>query len=137
MGAQGAGFADGIDDLAQDFGVGDIVGGAARMAQPVFALEALDLGSEDFFEAVVHLAGMFEGIAVNQQGGWLGTGLAAVFVEIGEQRQQAGDNTLLAILVFHFVAGDVLEDFARNGGIAAYGDEDGRLGEQVPCVSVA
>jgi hypothetical protein len=45
--------------------------------------------------------------------------------------ETTGDDSRLAALVHAFVAGDILEHFARNGGVAADDDEHRRRGEQV------
>jgi hypothetical protein len=69
VGAQGIRLADGVDDFAQQVGIGQLVDALVRVALAVVALEAFDLRGEYFLEAVVDLAGVFEGIAVDQQRG--------------------------------------------------------------------
>jgi hypothetical protein len=128
---EGVGFADGVDDFAQQVGVGEAVDAALGVAQAVGALEALDLGRENLLEAFVDLAGVFEGVAVDEQRRRAGQRAAGVAVEIGEQRETAGNDGGLAAFIDAFVAGDFLEHFARNGGVAADDDEDRRRGEQV------
>jgi hypothetical protein len=88
-------------------------------------------GREYLLEALVDLAGVFEGVAVDEQGRRAGEGATAVAVEVGEQRETTGNDGRLAALVHAFVTGDFLEHFARNGGVAADDDEHRRRGEQV------
>jgi hypothetical protein len=88
--AEGVGFADGVDHFAQQFGVGEAVDAALGVALAVGALEAFDLGRENLLEALVDLAGVFEGVAVDQQASAGAARVAAVAVEVGEQRQTTG-----------------------------------------------
>jgi hypothetical protein len=52
---KGIALADGIDDLAQNLGVGDVLGSALSMDASVVAFELLDLGGKHAPEVVVYL----------------------------------------------------------------------------------
>ena len=65
MGAERSAFADGVDDLAQDLGFGDILGGGGAVKDAVVVLELLDLGSKNPFEALVDLPGILESVRVD------------------------------------------------------------------------
>ena len=66
--AERVAFADGVDDFAQDLGIFDAFGRALAVNAGVFLLEAFDLRREHALELVVNLPGVFQRVAVNQQG---------------------------------------------------------------------
>ena len=67
MSTEGIGLADGVDDFTQEVGIGQLSDAFVRMTLAIVALEAFDFRAEYLSEVFVDLAGVFEGIAVDEQ----------------------------------------------------------------------
>ena len=79
----------------------------------IVALEAFDFRAEYFFEAFIDLAGMFEGVAIDEQRRRPIQRSTGILVEIRKQRQAARNDRCLAVFIDPLVTGDFLEDFTR------------------------
>jgi hypothetical protein len=69
VGTECIGLAYCVDDFTQQIPIGELFDALVGVTLPVFALETFDFRAEYLLETVVDLAGVFEGIAVDEQGG--------------------------------------------------------------------
>ena len=118
-------LADGVHDLAQDVGVGDLAGLLHVAPFDHFAAEALDLVGGHFAEILVEGIAGFELLTVNEQGAGPGKTIAVVVVvaEQGETASVVGRR--FAILARAGEAGDVVVNQFGGRGVVTDDDEDG------------
>ena len=122
--AELAGLADGVHDLAEQFLVGDVLGGAGVAgALDDLAAEALDLVGGHVAEVVVEGIAGFELLAVDEQRVRPRERIAGGFVEVAEQGEAAVLQRRRAVLVFPVEAGNVVVDQLGDRGVLADDDE--------------
>ncbi len=129
--AQPVRLADGVQDLAQDVLVGQVVRAAAGEAGDVFALELVDLPSGGLLERGVQGVAAVELHGVDEQADRpMAPGAG---IDIAEQRELAGNRDRRPIGHRPVVARDPVEHELGHARVRAHHDEHGRTAHAGLC----